>query len=128
MTQNKDKMSLHTKQTFEKDKKGSLANIKDVQRKRLESRLRGKEFRRRFRKLTNDQGFIDYMYSLLVECEYFLPGEGRVNGECYEKKGKLMIATKIVEDLTFMTPDGINKIFQLRRELHGESIVNEEEE
>lgn len=119
--------STHEKQHFEK--KGlKVDNKKDVERKKLEQRFKGKKKRENFNKLSKDPAFLDYMYELLAMCEYFTPGAGRVNGECYEKKGKLMVANKIADDLTFLSDGGIDEVNKLRRKLHAARVIQLENE
>ncbi len=79
------------KQYFEKDNL-KVDNPKDVKRKRLEQRFIKKTIKLRMAKLARNDDFIDYMYELLALCGYFTSGEGLVNGQYYEKKGKLLIA------------------------------------
>ena len=115
--------SIHEKQHYEK---GGLKvdNPKDVARKKLEGRFKQKQIKARLEKLSQNDDFIDYMYEILALCGYFTSGEGRVNGECYEKKGRLMIGNKIADDLTFLTSEGIMKIINLRKVLHSANIEN----
>lgn len=101
-----------------------IDNRADVDRRRLEIRFSKKQKKARVARLAKNADFMEYIYELMVECEFFKSGEGKVNGECYEKKGKLIIANKIADDMTFLTDDGegIQKIYKIRRECHVERI------
>jgi hypothetical protein len=102
------------KQSFEK--KGlKIDNPKDVARKQLELRLKDKRKWVAFRALCNNQAFIDYIYEVLELCGYFNSGEGPVNGQYYEKKGRLTIANKIADDLMYRTEDGFEKVVGIRK-------------
>lgn len=117
---------MKKKQSFEK-KNLKLDNPEHVERKKLEQKVLKKQFLAKFTELSKNEVFISYMYDLIALSEYWTSGAGPVNGQNYEKKGKLFMANKIVDDLTFLTEGGIGitRINQMRREAHGDRVVEQ---